>query len=115
KKAGKPYVVRLSVIKAAPDAPTANARLHDQTEKELKGSGLPVVLLRPHYFMQNIFGSAQGIAKDGVFYQGMGEARLDMIDVRDIADSAAGVLLDPKHAGTTYTLTGPASITWHEA
>lgn len=114
-KAGKPYVVRLSVIKAAPDAPTANARLHDQTERELKESGLPVAFLRPHFFMQNIFGSAQSIAREGVFYQGMGEAKLGMIDVRDIADSAARVLLDRKHAGKTYTLTGPASITWHEA
>jgi uncharacterized protein YbjT (DUF2867 family) len=113
KKAGSPYVVRLSVIKAGPDAPTANTRSHGQTEKDLKESGLPVAYLRPHYFMQNIFGSLQTIASEGVFYQGMGEGRLAMIDVRDIADSAAKVLLDRNHAGKTYSLTGPASITWH--
>ena len=113
KKAGSPYVVRLSVIKAGPDAPTANTRSHGQTEKDLKESGLPVAYLRPHYFMQNIFGSLKTIGSDGVFYQGMGEAKLAMIDVRDIADSAAKALLDRSHAGKTYSLTGPASITWH--
>jgi uncharacterized protein YbjT (DUF2867 family) len=115
KKAGSPYIVRLSVIKAGPDAPTANTRSHGQTEKDLKESGLPVAILRPHYFMQNIFGSAQTIAAEGVFYQGMGEAKLSMIDVRDIADAAVAALLDRSHAGKTYSLTGPESISWHTA
>jgi uncharacterized protein YbjT (DUF2867 family) len=106
-------VVRLSVIKAGLDAPMANTRSHGQTEEDLKESGLPVAYLRPHYFMQNIFGSLQSIASEGVIYQGMGDAKLAMIDVRDIADSAAKVLLDRNHAGKTYLLTGPASITWH--
>jgi uncharacterized protein YbjT (DUF2867 family) len=115
RKAGKPYIVRLSVIKAGPDAPTANSRMHGQTEKDLRESGLPAAVLRPHFFMQNIFGSVQTIATEGVFYQGMGDGKLAMIDVRDIADSAAKVLLDKSHAGKTYALTGPASITWHTA
>ena len=54
KKAGSPYIVRLSAVKAALDAPTANGRSHGQTEKDLKESGLPVVILKPHYFMQNL-------------------------------------------------------------
>ncbi len=112
KKSGSPYVVRLSVIKAGPDAPTANTRSHGQTEKDLKESGLPVAVLRPHYFMQNILGSLESIGSQGVFYQGMGDGRLAMIDVRDIADSAVKALMDRSHAGKTYSLTGPASITW---
>ena len=115
KKTGSPYIVRLSVIKAGPDAPTANTRNHGQTEQDLKASGLPYAILRAHFFMQNIFGSAQTIGAEGVFYQGMGDGKLGMIDVRDIADAAAKVLLDRSHAGKTYTLTGPESITWHKA
>jgi uncharacterized protein YbjT (DUF2867 family) len=115
KKAGSPYVVRLSVINAALDAPTANTRCHGQTEKDLKESGLPMVCLRPSYFMQNIFGYLQTIAAEGVFYQGMGDGKIGMIDVRDIADAAAKVLLDRNKAGSTYSLTGPASINWHTA
>ncbi len=115
KKAGRPYVVRLSAVKAALDAPTANGRLHGQTEKDLKESGLPVAILKPHYFMQNLFGSAQTIASEGVFYHGMGEAKLGMIDVRDIADAAAKALLDPSYVGKTFTPTGPASVSCNEA
>ncbi|MGA2640564.1 MAG: SDR family oxidoreductase [Spirochaetia bacterium] len=110
KKAGNPYVVRLSAVKAGLDAPTANGRSHGQTEKDLKESGLPVAILKPHYFMQNLFGSAKTIAAEGVFYHGMGEAKLGMIDVRDIADAAVKALLDRSQAGKTFTPTGPASI-----
>jgi len=102
------------VIKAAADSPTDNMRLHARTEKELKASGLPYVLLRPHFFMQNLFMSAQSIAAEGAMYLGMGEGKLGMIDVRDIVDVAVRVLGDTSHAGQTYTLTGPAAITLYE-
>ena len=114
RKAGKPYIVRLSVIKAAADSPTDNMRLHARTEKDLQASGLPYVLLRPHFFMQNLFMSAQSIAAEGAMYMGMGDGKLGMIDVRDIVDVAVRVLGDKSHAGQTYTLTGPAAITLHE-
>jgi uncharacterized protein YbjT (DUF2867 family) len=114
RKAGRPYIVRLSAIKAALDAPTANGRSHGQTEKDLKESGLPVAILKPHYFMQNILGQAQSIAGEGVFYHGMGQAKLGMIDVRDIADCAVKAILDRSLAGKTFTPTGPASVS-HQA
>jgi uncharacterized protein YbjT (DUF2867 family) len=113
KKAGNPYLVRLSAVKASMDAPTANGRSHGRTEKDLKESGLPVAILKPHYFMQNLFGSAQTIATEGVVYHGTGEAKLGMIDVRDIADTVAMVLLDKSNAGKIFTPTGPASINFH--
>ena len=37
------------------------------------------------------------------FYHGMGQAKLGMIDVRDIADCAAKALLDRSLAGKTFT------------
>ena len=77
-------------------------------KKDVRDSGPPVAFFRPHYFMQNIFGSLQTIAAEGVFYQGTGDGKLAMIDVRDIADSAARVLLERSHAGKTCTLTDPA-------
>ena len=47
-------------------------------------------------------------------YWGMGDGRLGVVDVRDIADVAIEVLTDEAHAGKTYTLTGPASITLND-
>jgi uncharacterized protein YbjT (DUF2867 family) len=114
KRSGNPYLVRLSVLRAAEDGPTDNVRQHARAEKALKESGLPFAILRPHFFMQNFFMSAQTIASEGAFAMGFGEGRLGLIDVRDIADSAVAVLSDKGHAGKVYELTGPASVTLHE-
>ena len=114
KNSGSPYYVRLSAIGAAPDAPTENGRLHFQSDDALIKSGLPYTILRPHYFMQNIFGSLETIKTDGNMYWGMGDGKLGMIDVRDIADCFASLLLGSGHEGKIYTPTGPDTISFHD-
>lgn len=115
KRAGVKRVVRISAIKAAPDGPNDNSRQHAHTDEEVRRSGLDFVILRPHFFMQNcLFGAAESIASDGVIRFAGGEARLGMIDPRDIADVAARVLVDLSWDGGTYDLTGPASISFCE-
>jgi uncharacterized protein YbjT (DUF2867 family) len=114
RRAGVERVVRMSAIGAAHDAPTRNGRLHALSDAELASSGLRYTVVKPHYFMQNLLYAADGVARDGVFYQDMGDARLGMIDVRDIGEFAAKVLLDAsgRHDGKTYTLTGPESVSF---
>ncbi len=114
KKNGNPYYVRISAIKAAPDAPQNNGRLHYQSDQDLMASGLPYTILRPHYFMQNMFMSVDTIKENGNMYYGMGDGKLGMVDVRDIADSAARILIDGDHEGKIYTPTGPSAITFQE-
>ena len=112
--AGTPYYLRLSAIGAAPDAPTANGRLHYQSDQALMASGLPFTILRPHFFMQNLFASVETIRADGNLYWGMGDGKLGMIDIRNIADCCVSLLLHGGHEGKIYTPTGPASISFHE-
>jgi uncharacterized protein YbjT (DUF2867 family) len=112
KKAGVGHVVRMSAIGAAHDAPTRNGRLHALSDVELAASGLDWTVIRPAFFMQNLFGSVNG----DTLYGATGEGRIGLIDVRDIADFAAAVLRGPApHKGETYTLTGPASISLRDA
>ncbi|WP_188189065.1 SDR family oxidoreductase [Nonomuraea sp. SYSU D8015] len=112
RKAGVGHVVRMSAVGAAHDAPTRNGRLHALSDVELAASGLAWTVIRPAFFMQNLFGSVNG----DTLYGATGEGRLGLIDVRDIGDFAAAVLRDPTpHKGKTYTLTGPASISLREA
>jgi uncharacterized protein YbjT (DUF2867 family) len=112
RQAGAKHIVRLSAIGAAYDAPTRNGRLHALSDAELASSGLDWTIIRPSSFMQNLIGSVS----DGTLYGANGDGRVGMIDVRDIADFAAHVLSNPApHAGRTYTLTGPASISLEEA
>ncbi|MEV6372233.1 SDR family oxidoreductase [Micromonospora musae] len=112
KQAGVRHIVRLSAIGAAHDAPTRNGRLHALSDVELQNSGLGWTILRPSNFMQNLLFTLNGEELYGVF----GEGRVGAIDVRDIAAVAAEILTAPEpHDGKVYTLTGPESITLHEA
>ena len=47
-------------------------------------------------------------------YWGMGDGKLGMIDVRDIADCCVSLLLNTGYEGKIYTPTGPATITFQD-
>ena len=115
KKAGVKHLVRLSAIKAAADAPTENGRSHYQTDQEIIASGIPYTILRPHFFMQNLFMSVPTVLEQGNMYWGMGQGKLGMIDVRDIADCVVSLLTNGGHEGEILNPTGASSITFAEA
>jgi uncharacterized protein YbjT (DUF2867 family) len=83
-------------------------------EDALASSGLPYTVLRPQSFMQNTLMAASTVATQGKIYQPMKDGRLGMIDARDISAVAARVLTEEGHDGQTYTLTGPAAISFHD-
>ncbi len=116
KRAGNPHIVRLSAgaLKELPGALPRVSAQHAEIDAELKASGLPYTILRPHNFMQNTLMAAQTVASDGAVYMPMKESKLGMIDVRDIVDVAAKALTEAGHEGKTYGLTGPASISYHD-
>jgi len=108
---GVKHVVRMSAVGAAHDAPNLNSRMHALSDSELAGCGIPFTIVKPHFFMQNLMMMAQSIADQGALYFALGDAKLPMIDVRDIATTVASILSNPApHTGKTYTLTGPAAI-----
>lgn len=110
RQGGVKHVVRLSAVGAAHDAPTLNSRLHALSDAELERSGLAYTILKPHFFMQNLFMAAQSVASEGAIYMALGDGKMSVVDVADIAAVAAHVLTTPGHEGKSYTPTGPASI-----
>ena len=108
----RPHVVRLSVIKSSTAAPTRISAQHGEIDKVLKESGLPVTFLKPHFFMQNTLMGAESVGDHGAFYHAMGEGKIGIIDVRDIAAVAIEVLTSDGHEGKGYTLTGPESVSF---
>ncbi len=114
KEAGVRKIVRISAIKAAVDGPTDNTRQHGRTDNAIQASGLTYVILRPHFFMQNILMSAQSIAGDGTMYWGMGDGKLGMIDVRDVVDCAESSVLSDKFDNQILSPTGPESISFYD-
>lgn len=113
--AGVRKIVRISVIGAAADGPTDNVRQHARTDGEILDAGLTYVILRPHFFMQNIFMSLPNLAGDGNMYWGMGDGQLGMIDARDIVDCTVNSVLSDSFDNQIVNLTGPESITFHQA
>lgn len=54
KLSGAKFLLRISALKAGKDAPTANGRLHYETDAEIMTFGIKYTILRPHFFMQNL-------------------------------------------------------------
>lgn len=114
RQAGVQKVVRLSAIKASEDGPTDNTRQHALTERAIRESGMRYVFLRPNYFMQNLLGSVGSILGEGKLYAGMADARIALIDARDVGDALAAATLTDRFDGSVHELSGPKSITHGE-
>ena len=85
-----------------------------EPEDYLEASGLAWTHLRPGMFMQNLLGSAASIAGEGAFHGVLGDARVAMVDVRDIAAVALKTLTEHGHEAKAYTITGPEALTYSE-
>jgi uncharacterized protein YbjT (DUF2867 family) len=113
--AGVRRIVKLSVW-GAEDEAFAMAAMHRRVERVIEESGLEWTFLRPNNFMQSFIAyDAPTIRAEGALYAPAGEARVNHIDVRDIARVAALALTRPGHAGRAYTLSGPRAISYAEA
>ena len=112
--AGVRRVVKLSAVGAEPGSPVAFWDWHGQVEEHLRASGTGWVILRSSWYMSNLLGAAAQVAAEGRLYAPAGQARVAMIDPRDVGAAAAAVLSGPGHEGKTYLVTGPEAITFTE-
>src|SRR5262249_20720304 len=107
-------VVKLSQFAAAANSPVRFLQYHAAAEAALRASGMAYTLLRPNLFMQGLLNFAPTIATQGAFYAAAGDAKVSVVDVRDIADAVVAALTAPGHEGRTYELTGPQALTHAE-
>lgn len=110
--AGVRRIVKLSSIVAEPGAPVAYWDWHARIEQHLRQSGVSAVILRSSPYMSNLVAGAGQVAREGRLYAPAGEARIAMIDPRDVGAAATAVLTTAGHDGRTYVLTGPEAITY---
>lgn len=80
-------------------------------EEAVKASGLQWTFLRSADYAANALAWAPQIRSVGVVRGAYGEAATSTIHERDVAAVAARALVDPAHAGHSYVLTGPQSLT----
>jgi uncharacterized protein YbjT (DUF2867 family) len=84
-------------------------------EDHLIGSGLSFTILRPNWLMQNFISSMKGVIASGVMALPVGNCRISQVDTRDCAEVAAVALTEDRLEGGQLALTGPQSLTCHEA
>lgn len=110
KRAGVKHLVRSSALGADINAPITMGRWHGEVEQAIENSGLDFTFVQPASFFQNYLGYADTIKKNNAFYLPMGEGKVSLIDVRDIAAVAVAALTEDKHAGKRYAVTGGESL-----
>ncbi len=106
-------LVRSSILGADLQSPAEFVSAHTTSDRYLEDSGLPFVIVRPNLFLQNIPESTiPSIDASGAFYVDAGQARISMVDTRDVAAVAAVALTESGHQGAHYDVTGPEALSY---
>ena len=111
-RTGVQHIVYTSFASASSTATFTFARDHADTEEALRDSGVAYTILRNNLYadLAPYIGGESGVIRGPA-----GSGRLAPVARADIAEVAAAVLRSPAaHAGKTYLLTGPESMTMTE-
>ncbi|KNX38506.1 SDR family oxidoreductase [Luteipulveratus halotolerans] len=106
--------VSLVAYTSAPRAdvsPLGLAKEHWATEQALADSGLPSVVLRNGWYLENYTGQISTQVEHGVVLGAAGDGRVSAAARADYAEAAAVVLTQDDHAGQVYELGGDAPFT----
>ncbi|RPF37306.1 NAD(P)H-binding protein [Streptomyces sp. TLI_185] len=112
--AGVRRIVKLSSIGTGDPELGVFATWHMPGEEAVRDSGLQWTVLRPSSFASNTLNWAAAVREGTPAPNMMGDGRQGVVDPRDVAEIAVAALLDLRHAGRTYTLTGPETLSAHE-
>ena len=105
------HVVKLSAIGASSGSPIELMRDHAAVEHRMRSRLPRWTVARPHLYMQNILRSAEAVRTTGRLSAPLGDARLPLVDARDVGAALAAILVSAsRHVEATYTLTGPAAV-----
>ena len=124
KKNDVKHVVKLSVLDAEAEPGIMITRMHRQEEKIIEESGIPYTFLRAGAFMQNFINFfGQTIKTQNAFYLPVGDGKVSLVDVRDIASVATKILLaknngtknNQQHENKKYGITGSEALSYSQA
>lgn len=111
--ATKAGVKRLAYT-SLPNAETSKVSFapdHLGTEEAIKATGIPYLLFRDNWYLENLFMSLPNALKSGQWFTSAADGRTAFVARDDIAAAIAGALANPPAGSTTYTLTGEQAFT----
>jgi NAD(P)H dehydrogenase (quinone) len=112
-RAGVSLVAYTSVVRAD-TSPLGLAVEHKATEEMLASAGLPHVLLRNSWYLENYTAQIPTTLEHGALLGAAGDGRLSAATRADFAAAAAAVVAEEGHAGQVYELGGDAAFTLSE-
>lgn len=84
-----------------------------RVEQALTGGSMPYAIIQNGCLMQNLLMSLNDVKSSGIwrqrFFDGR-STRMNFVDLADVAEAAATVLLDDDHLYATYELCGPENL-----
>lgn len=83
-------------------------------EEAVEATGLAWTHIRPAGLMAVAWEWIEDIRRDGVVRHAFPAARYPYVHERDVADVATAALLDERHTGARYLVTGPTAINGYE-
>ncbi|WP_371557770.1 SDR family oxidoreductase [Streptomyces longwoodensis] len=98
----------------ADTATTVIGATHSETEAYLRDRGIPSVLLRNGWYLENYTSQLPQILQNGAVVGAAGEGRISAASRADYAEAAAVVLTTEGHTGAVYELGGDESFTLTE-
>jgi NAD(P)H dehydrogenase (quinone) len=99
----------------ADSSPLGLAKEHRDTEAAIKASGVPYVLLRNGWYLENYLASVPAALQHKAVLGSAGEGRISSASRADYAAAAAAVLASAEpQAGRTYELAGSQSFSLGE-
>jgi uncharacterized protein YbjT (DUF2867 family) len=112
KSAGVKQLVRISMMGADLNSPSSGLRMHAECEQIVMNSGIPYLILRPNWFMQDFLNYATNIKNQGTYRAPINlKGSISFVDVRDVANICALALASDNAVSGTYILTGPQTFT----
>jgi NAD(P)H dehydrogenase (quinone) len=113
KEAGVELIAYTSIANADTTG-MALAAEHQATEQLLRESGIPFVLLRNGWYLENYTAQLGSFLEHGAVLGSAGEGQVSAASRADYAGAAAAVLVGEDQAGKVYELGGDQSFTMGE-
>ncbi len=114
KAAGITKLIYTSAPKATTAADFALAADHKATEEAIAASGVPAVIVRNNWYIENYAADVSRAASTGVIAASVGDGRVAGATRADFAAAAAAVLLEDGHLGQVYELGGDTTFDYDE-